>query len=63
MLVIVLGSIGVSEKGIALIFAVYRILDMCRTTVNVTGDAAVAILVGRFQEKRAGVGDTEAPAS
>jgi Na+/H+-dicarboxylate symporter len=63
MLVIVLGSIGVSEKGIALIFAVDRILDMCRTTVNVTGDAAVAILVGRFQEKRAGVGDTEAPAS
>ncbi|MDG2471118.1 MAG: dicarboxylate/amino acid:cation symporter [Pirellulaceae bacterium] len=63
MLVIVLGSIGVSEKGIALIFAVDRILDMCRTTVNVTGDAAVAILVGRFQEKRAGVGDIEAPAS
>ena len=52
MLVIVLGSIGVSEKGIALIFAVDRILDMCRTTVNVTGDAAVSLIVNRGQEKR-----------
>lgn len=52
MLVIVLGSIGVSEKGIALIFAVDRILDMCRTTVNVTGDATVALIVNRGQEKR-----------
>lgn len=54
MLVIVLGSIGVSEKGIALIFAVDRILDMCRTTVNVTGDATVSLLVNRSQEKRLG---------
>ena len=51
MLVIVLGSIGVSEKGIALIFAVDRILDMCRTAVNVTGDATVSLLVNRSQEK------------
>lgn len=52
MLVIVLGSIGVPEKGIALIFAVDRILDMCRTTVNVTGDATVALLVNRSQEAK-----------
>lgn len=51
MLVIVLGSIGVSEKGIALIFAVDRILDMCRTVVNVTGDATVSLLVNRAREK------------
>ncbi len=45
MLVIVLGAIGVPEQGLALIFAVDRILDMCRTCVNVTGDAAVCMLV------------------
>jgi proton glutamate symport protein len=47
MLVIVLGAIGVPEAGLALIFAVDRILDMCRTTVNVTGDATVAMLVAK----------------
>ena len=45
MLVIVLGAIGVPEHGLALIFAVDRILDMCRTTVNITGDATVCMLV------------------
>jgi len=47
MLVIVLGAIGVPEEGLALIFAVDRILDMCRTTVNVTGDATVSMLVAK----------------
>ena len=51
MLVIVLESIGFpSDKlaiGLALIFAVDRPLDMCRTVVNVTGDAAVSMIVGR----------------
>lgn len=47
MLVIVLGAIGVPEEGLALIFAVDRLLDMCRTTVNVTGDATVAMLVAK----------------
>ena len=47
MLVIVLGAIGVPEHGLALIFAVDRILDMCRTTVNVTGDAAVCMLIAK----------------
>jgi Na+/H+-dicarboxylate symporter len=47
MLVIVLGAIGVPEQGLALIFAVDRILDMCRTSVNVTGDAAVCLLIDR----------------
>lgn len=45
MLVIVLGAIGVPESGLALIFAIDRILDMCRTMVNVTGDATVSTLV------------------
>ena len=45
MLVIVLGQAGIPEAGLALIFAVDRPLDMCRTITNVTGDAAVSMLV------------------
>lgn len=45
MLAIVLGAVGVPLEGIGLIFAVDRILDMCRTVVNVTGDATVATIV------------------
>ena len=47
MLVIVLGAIGVPEAGLALIFAVDRVLDMCRTVANVTGDATVAMVVAK----------------
>lgn len=47
MLVIVLAQAGIPEAGLALIFAVDRPLDMCRTTVNVTGDAAVSMMVGK----------------
>ncbi len=47
MLVIVLGAINVPIEGLALIIAVDRILDMCRTCVNVTGDATVAMLVAK----------------
>jgi Na+/H+-dicarboxylate symporter len=45
MLIIVLESIGVPAAGIALIIAPDRILDMFRTVVNVTGDAAVCTIV------------------
>ncbi len=47
MLVIVLGQAGIPEAGLALIFAVDRPLDMCRTVVNVTGDASVSMLVAK----------------
>ena len=47
MLVIVLSQAGIPEAGLALIFAIDRPLDMCRTIVNVTGDAAVSMIVGR----------------
>ena len=51
MLVIVLDTLGIPAEqlafGIALIFAVDRPLDMCRTVINVTGDATVATLVGK----------------
>lgn len=45
MLIIVLEAIGVPVAGIALILAPDRILDMCRTVVNITGDAAVTMVV------------------
>jgi len=45
MLVIVLQAIGVPTAGLALILAPDRILDMCRTVVNITGDATVATVV------------------
>jgi Na+/H+-dicarboxylate symporter len=55
MLVIVLESLGFpADKlaiGLALIFAVDRPLDMCRTMVNVTGDATVSMLVAKFEGK------------
>jgi Na+/H+-dicarboxylate symporter len=51
MLVGVLGYAGIPEAGLALIFAVDRPLDMCRTVVNVTGDAAVAMLVAKSVDK------------
>ncbi|MEN1678507.1 MAG: dicarboxylate/amino acid:cation symporter [Planctomycetota bacterium] len=47
MLVIVLGAIDAPEEGIALIFAVDRVLDMCRTIANVTSDATVSMLVAK----------------
>ncbi len=45
MLVIILQSVNVPAEGIALILGVDRILDMCRTVTNVTGDATVATIV------------------
>ncbi len=45
LIVIVLQSVGVPAEGIGIILGVDRILDMCRTTVNVTGDLAIAACV------------------
>lgn len=49
MLVIVLQAINVPIEGIALILGVDRILDMCRTAVNITGDAAVSVAVASME--------------
>lgn len=55
MLVIVLETVGFPSEllaiGLALIFAVDRPLDMCRTTVNVTGDATVSMIVAKSLDK------------
>ncbi|MEZ4810852.1 MAG: dicarboxylate/amino acid:cation symporter [Allomuricauda sp.] len=47
MLVIVLAQAGIPEAGLALIFAIDRPLDMCRTVVNVSGDATVSMVVAK----------------
>lgn len=49
MLVIVLNSVHVPAEGIALIMGIDRILDMCRTVVNVTGDTTVACVMARME--------------
>lgn len=51
MLVIVLEQAGIPPEGLALIIAVDRPLDMCRTVANVTGDATVAMVVGKSVDK------------
>ena len=49
LLMMVLGMVGVPMEGIAIILGVDRILDMCRTTLNVTGDLVTATIVSRFE--------------
>ena len=49
MLIIVLQSVGLNPAWIAIVFPVDRILDMCRTTVNVTGDATVSTVMASWE--------------
>ncbi|MDH5381741.1 MAG: dicarboxylate/amino acid:cation symporter, partial [Cyclobacteriaceae bacterium] len=49
MMILVLQSVGLNPAWIGIIMAVDRPLDMCRTVVNVTGDAAVATLVANSE--------------
>lgn len=51
MLIVILKSVGIPEEGIALIMGVDRILDMCRTVVNVTGDAVVATVIASSENE------------
>ena len=51
MLVIVLQAVDVPVEGIALILGVDRLLDMIRTAVNITGDAAVSVAVASSENK------------
>ncbi len=52
LVVLVLQSIQVPVEGIGIILGVDRLLDMSRTTVNVTGDIAVATCVDRWERGR-----------
>jgi len=55
MLVIVLEAAGIPAAGLALIVAPDRPLDMCRTIVNVTGDATVSMVVASTEGEQVGV--------
>jgi DAACS family dicarboxylate/amino acid:cation (Na+ or H+) symporter len=45
VIAMILGMLGVPPEGLGLILGVDRLLDMCRTTLNVTGDLAVAVAI------------------
>jgi len=50
MLMIVLDSIGLNPLWVALVLPVDRILDMCRTVINVTSDAAVSAIIAKSEK-------------
>ena len=54
LLMIVLGMVGVPMEGIAIVLGVDRILDMCRTTTNVTGDLVTSTIVARYSGVKSG---------
>ncbi|MBP7146659.1 MAG: dicarboxylate/amino acid:cation symporter [Acidobacteria bacterium] len=47
VIALILGMVGVPAEGIGVVLGVDRFLDMCRTTLNVTGDMVVAVVVSR----------------
>jgi Na+/H+-dicarboxylate symporter len=51
MLVMILKSVNLPPEGIALILGVDRILDMCRTITNISGDAAVAVAIAGSEKQ------------
>jgi len=57
VIAMICGMVGVPAEGIGLILGVDRLLDMCRTTLNVTGDLAAAVVVSN------GSGDSDGAAS
>ncbi len=58
MLSLVLTSVGLPLEGVAIIAGIDRVLDMARTTVNVTGDAMVALVVARSENEVTEVSDS-----
>ncbi|HXC50156.1 MAG TPA: dicarboxylate/amino acid:cation symporter [Candidatus Limnocylindrales bacterium] len=54
LIAIVLTTVGVPAEGIGIILGVDRILDMCRTTLNVGGDLVIATCVSRIAPPPAG---------
>jgi len=49
MLVVILKSAGLTEEGIALIVGIDRIINMCRTTVNVLGDTVTSVIIAKSE--------------
>ena len=50
LMIVVLESVGLNPAWIAIILPVDRILDMCRTVVNVTGDATVSTIIAASEQ-------------
>lgn len=53
MLAMVLQSVNIPIEGIALVAGIDRVFDMGRTTVNITGDAACAVIVSKMEDRKA----------
>jgi Na+/H+-dicarboxylate symporter len=51
MLILVLEAVGLNPAWIAIIFPIDRPLDMCRTVVNVTGDASVTTIIAESENE------------
>ena len=51
MLAMVLQSVGLPLEGLALVAGIDRVLDMFRTCLNITGDAAVAVVVNASEQE------------
>jgi len=49
---VIMSSLGLPQEGVAVLLVFDRLLDMCRTTVNVHGDACTAIIVARLEGER-----------
>ncbi|WP_100400440.1 dicarboxylate/amino acid:cation symporter [Bacillus sp. FJAT-44742] len=60
MLAMVLNQVGLPVEGIALIIGVDRLLDMIRTSVNITGDATCAYVVSKSEDRKENSADIEA---
>ncbi|WP_243444889.1 dicarboxylate/amino acid:cation symporter [Sphingosinicella humi] len=58
---LILGMVGVPPEGIGLVLGVDRLLDMCRTTLNVTGDLTAAVVISRGEEDVPAASVDEAP--
>lgn len=55
MMLVVLSSAGIPFEGMAIVLGIDRLLDMCRTVVNVTGDAAVSMIVDKLEKRKKGL--------
>ena len=60
VVITILGIVGVPAEGIGMILGVDRFLDMCRTTLNVTGDLVAAVVVARWEAPGAPAGGGDA---
>lgn len=54
MLAMVLESVGLPVEGIALVLGIDRLFDMGRTVINITGDAACAVIVSKMEDRKNG---------